>query len=200
MNRGSCWLSWGSHRRSRCGGLHGSRGHASLRRSCSRCGGLQPRRFRCSFLRFFLRFGGRFRLRLGFRNSLNSFPNLLRNVDGNRARMRLLLRDAKTGQKINDRFGLHFQFAGQLVDSDLICVSHALRFVTRTPVTGTLLTPALLLPLVLPRFPFPQLELRLARLPQAPSLLQQRLRLPQKLPQQPVVLQQFPSSLLLQPL
>src|SRR5438045_5475676 len=41
--------------------------------------------------------------------------------------MRLLLRNSETGQKINDRFGLHFQFAGQLVDSDLVRVAHALR-------------------------------------------------------------------------
>ena len=41
--------------------------------------------------------------------------------------MRFLFRDTETGQKVNDRFGLHFQFAGQLVDSDLVRVAHALR-------------------------------------------------------------------------
>ncbi len=39
--------------------------------------------------------------------------------------MRLLLRDAISRQKVNDRLGLDLEFAGQLVDSDLICFAHA---------------------------------------------------------------------------
>jgi len=41
--------------------------------------------------------------------------------------MSLLFRDPETGQKINDGLCLYFQFAGQLVDPNLICVAHALR-------------------------------------------------------------------------
>ncbi len=41
--------------------------------------------------------------------------------------MRLLFRDAVPRQQVNDGFRLDLQFAGQLVDSDLICVGHALR-------------------------------------------------------------------------
>jgi hypothetical protein len=41
--------------------------------------------------------------------------------------VRLLFRDAVTGQQVNDGFGLNLEFAGQLVNSDLIYVGHALR-------------------------------------------------------------------------
>jgi hypothetical protein len=39
--------------------------------------------------------------------------------------VRLLLRDSIARQKVNNRLGLDFEFAGQLVDSDLICFAHA---------------------------------------------------------------------------
>jgi hypothetical protein len=39
--------------------------------------------------------------------------------------MRLFFRYAVPGQKVNDGLGLDLEFAGQFVDSDLICVSHA---------------------------------------------------------------------------
>jgi len=39
--------------------------------------------------------------------------------------VRLLFRYAETGQKVNDRFRLDLEFAGQLVNSDLIDISHA---------------------------------------------------------------------------
>jgi hypothetical protein len=39
--------------------------------------------------------------------------------------MRLLFGDAVPRQKVNNRFGLDLEFAGQLVDSDLVCVCHA---------------------------------------------------------------------------
>jgi hypothetical protein len=39
--------------------------------------------------------------------------------------MRFLFRDAESGQEINNRFRLDLQFAGQLVDSDLIRVAHS---------------------------------------------------------------------------
>ncbi len=41
--------------------------------------------------------------------------------------MRLLFGDTKPGQKIDDRLGLDLEFAGQFVNSDLICVGHELR-------------------------------------------------------------------------
>ena len=42
--------------------------------------------------------------------------------------MRLFFGNPICGQKVNDGLGLDLEFAGQLVDSDLICVGHALRF------------------------------------------------------------------------
>jgi hypothetical protein len=41
--------------------------------------------------------------------------------------MRLLFRDSIPRQQVNDGFRLDLQFAGQLVNSDLIYVCHALR-------------------------------------------------------------------------
>ncbi len=38
--------------------------------------------------------------------------------------MRFLFRYAVPGQEVNDGLGLDLEFAGQLVDSDLICVGH----------------------------------------------------------------------------
>src|SRR5213082_2597619 len=61
-----------------------------------------------------------------------------------------------------------------------------------------LVTPALPLPLALLRFRFSLPELQLARLPQAPSFLQQLLPPLQKLPLGAVLLQQSPPSPLLQ--
>jgi len=37
--------------------------------------------------------------------------------------VRFLFGDPVSGQKVNNRFGLYFQFAGQLVNSDLVCVA-----------------------------------------------------------------------------
>ncbi len=39
--------------------------------------------------------------------------------------MRLFLRDAVPGQKVNNRLGLDLEFAGQFVDADLVCFAHA---------------------------------------------------------------------------
>jgi hypothetical protein len=66
-------------------------------------------------------------LRFFFGDSLNLFAHLFRDIRGDRARVRLLLRDAIPGQQVNDGFGLDFEFAGQFVNSDLIYVGHALR-------------------------------------------------------------------------
>ena len=40
--------------------------------------------------------------------------------------MRLFFCYAETGQKVNDRFRFDLEFAGQLVNPDLIDISHAL--------------------------------------------------------------------------
>jgi len=87
----------------------------------------QPRSLRRRFLRLFFRFGSRFRLRFFFGGTLNLLAHLFRNVRGDRARVRLLFRDAIPRQQVNDGFRLDLEFAGQLVYSDLIYVGHALR-------------------------------------------------------------------------
>jgi hypothetical protein len=46
-------------------------------------------------------------------------------IGGDGTGMRLLFGNAKTGQKVNDGFGLDLEFARELIDADLICVAHA---------------------------------------------------------------------------
>jgi len=70
-------------------------------------------------LRFFFRFGYRFHLPLRLRR----LPEVLAHFSAtstDRARVRLLFRDAVTGQQVNDSFSLDLEFAGQLVNSNLI--------------------------------------------------------------------------------
>jgi hypothetical protein len=93
----------------------------------SRCSRPHPRGFRRRFLRFFVRFGSRFRLCFFFGGALNLFAHFFRDVRGDRARVRLLFRDAIPRQQVNDGFRLDLEFAGQFVNSDLIYVGHALR-------------------------------------------------------------------------
>jgi hypothetical protein len=85
------------------------------------------RGFRRRILRFFFRLSRSFRQGFRFGSALNLLTHFLRDVHRNRTRVRLFFRNAVAGQKINDRLGLDLQLAGQLVDSDLICVCHALR-------------------------------------------------------------------------
>lgn len=92
----------------------------------SRSGWPHPRSLYRCILRFFFHLGGEFRLRFRFRSALNDLAHFFRNVHGNRAGVRFLFRDAEAGQKVNDGLRLDLQFAGQLVDSDLIRVAHAL--------------------------------------------------------------------------
>src|SRR5207253_3385924 len=106
--------------------FHGTRRNTCLRRRRS-CGRFHPCSLRSRFLRFFFCFSSRFRLRFFFGSAQNLFAHLLSDVLRNRARVRLLLRDAIPGQQVNNGFGFDLEFAGQLVDSDLICVGHALR-------------------------------------------------------------------------
>ena len=118
-----CYWRNRSRRRTR---FHYGRCHTRLwwRSGCSRP---HPRGFRCRFLRFFVRFGNRFRLRFFFGSALNLFAHFFRDVRGDRTRVRLLFRDAIPRQQVNDGFRLDLEFAGQLVNSDLIYVGHALR-------------------------------------------------------------------------
>ena len=96
-----------------------------------RRGRFHPRGFRCRFLSLFLCLGSSFRLSLGIRDSVNLLAHFLRDIRRNRTGVRFLFRDTKSGQKINNGFGLDLQLAGQFVDSDLICVAHALRSLLR---------------------------------------------------------------------
>jgi hypothetical protein len=81
-----------------------------------------PRSPCSSFFRCFFRNSRCFRLRFFFRLPLNLFADFLRHIHRNRARVRLLFRHTVPGQKVDNRLCLYFQFAGQLVNSDLICV------------------------------------------------------------------------------
>lgn len=69
----------------------------------------------------------RFRRGIRFGLSLDGAAHFFRNVHRDRAGVSLLLRHAEAGQKVNDGLGFDFELAGQLVDSNLIGVGHALR-------------------------------------------------------------------------
>jgi hypothetical protein len=119
-NRGSwpdqCW----SRRRRRCRCRRNGR-----RRSCR----THPGSLGGGFLGFYvhLSFGFRLGFRLGFRFSLSQqiFANFFGDIFRNRARVRLLLGYSIPRQQVNDGFRLDLQFTRQLVNSDLVYVSHA---------------------------------------------------------------------------
>ena len=52
-------------------------------------------------------------------------PDLFRNFDGDRTGVCFLFRYAKSRKKVNDGFSLDLEFAGELIDTDLGCVTHA---------------------------------------------------------------------------
>jgi len=83
MSCGSHWLGRGSCRRCGCCGLDNGGSHSSLRRGGSWRRGPHPCCFCGGFLRFFLDFGGRFRLSFGFGYSLNLLANFFGDVSGN---------------------------------------------------------------------------------------------------------------------
>ena len=99
-----------------------------MRRCRWRSGWSHPRGLRRGLLRIFFRFGSRFRLRFGLGGSLKVLAHFFSDVHRDRARVRLFFSDAVPSQQIDDGLGLDLEFAGQFVDSDLICVAHALRF------------------------------------------------------------------------
>jgi hypothetical protein len=124
-NRGSgChWCSWLRDRRywdnrfrSRCNTCSWRCRGRSRPHSRGLCGGI---------FRFLVRFDSGFRLSFGFRLAEKIFADFFCHIDWNRTRVRLLFRDAIPRQQVNDGFGLDLEFTGQLVDSDLVCVSHA---------------------------------------------------------------------------
>jgi len=86
-----------------------------------------PRSSRGSFLAGLLGYGRSFDCSIRFGLALNGAAYFLRDVHRDGARVRFLFRDAEAGQKVNDGLGLDFELAGQLVDSYLIGVGHALR-------------------------------------------------------------------------
>ncbi len=106
-------------RRGRCRS-HGLRRCNHRLHRCSRW--THPRRFRRRVPRLFVRFGLRFRRCFRVRYSLKMFAHFLRNIRGYRARVRLLFRDAVSGQQVDNGFRLDLQLASQLVNSDLVYV------------------------------------------------------------------------------
>jgi hypothetical protein len=118
-----------------CRGRSRNRGRARFRsnwrharlRYCRWRSRPHPRGLCSRVLRFFFRFDSRFYLRFLLSGSQNLFAHFLRDILGDRARVRLLLRDAIPRQQVNDGLSLDLQFAGQFVNSDLIYVGHALR-------------------------------------------------------------------------
>jgi hypothetical protein len=71
--------------------------------------------------------GCRLRGGVGLRLSLNGAANFLRNVHGDGTGMSLFLRDSEAGEKVDNGLRFDFELAGQLVNSNLIGVGHALR-------------------------------------------------------------------------
>jgi hypothetical protein len=88
--------------------------------------GPHPRGLGSRVLCFFFRLGNCLSVRFLFGGPLNLLAHLFRDVHRDRARVRLLFRHPVPGQQVNDGFGLHLEFAGKLVNSDLIYVGHAL--------------------------------------------------------------------------
>jgi hypothetical protein len=86
--------------------------------------GSQSRSLRGAFFGFLLRFGGRFCPRFRFRHALNLLAHFFRDVSRDRTRVRLLFRNTIAGQKVNDSLRFDLEFAGQLINSNLICFAH----------------------------------------------------------------------------
>lgn len=99
--------------------------HGRGRRNDSgRCGwkrGAARSRSGRGFFRGAFGFGGGF----GVRDTLQVVLNFFRNIGGNGTGVRFLFGNAETCQKVNDGFRLDLEFAGELIDADLICVAHA---------------------------------------------------------------------------
>jgi hypothetical protein len=118
-------------------GLHrcGSGGR-SWRRGGRRCGRLcgdwrsrspLPSSSCGSFLGGLFSNSVRFGRSVSFGLPLDGAAHFFSDVHRDRTRVSFLFRYAEAGQKVNDGLGLDFELAGQLVDSYLIGVGHALR-------------------------------------------------------------------------
>jgi hypothetical protein len=103
----------------------GRGGRNAHRRWCGWSSGPHPGSPRGGVFGFFVRFGSRFRMGFSFRLTQQILADLFCDIDRNRARVRLLFRDAVPRQKVNDCLGFDLKLTGQLVDSDLVCVCHA---------------------------------------------------------------------------
>ena len=101
--------TWGRHCRSR-----GSWRRRMQRGAPLRCLG------RC-FFRGALGLGGSFSVG----DALQVLPDFFRNIGGDGTGMRFLFGNAESRKKVDDGFGLDLEFAGELVDADLGCVTHA---------------------------------------------------------------------------
>jgi hypothetical protein len=86
-----------------------------------------PRGSGCSVLGLPFGSGGSFSSGIGICLSLNRAANLFRDVHGDRTGVSFLLGDTEAGQKVDDGLCFDFELAGQLVNSNLIGVGHALR-------------------------------------------------------------------------
>ena len=115
--RHRCWRYGCRGRRRRGRGFR----RYSRRRSWGGCR-THTSRFRRHILRFFFRFGLCFRRRFRVRYSLEMRADLLRDIRGNRTRVRLLFGYTVPGQQVNNCFRLDLQLAGQLINPDLVCV------------------------------------------------------------------------------
>jgi hypothetical protein len=94
---------------------------------CRRSRRPHPRGFGGRILRSFVCYGFGLRRSFGVSQLMKVFSDYYRGGFIDRTRMGLLLGDASLGQIIQNRFGLHFEFAGQFVDANLRLISHPLR-------------------------------------------------------------------------
>jgi hypothetical protein len=109
------WRRSGGNRRSERSDRRGRRGW------------LQPSGAGSSFLGLPLGDGSGLRGGIGVSLSMNRAADFFSDVHRDGAGVSFLLRDAEAGQKVDDGLCFDFELAGQLVNSNLIGVGHALR-------------------------------------------------------------------------
>ena len=83
--------------------------------------GAPLRRLCCRFFRDALGIGCGF----GVGYALQMMPDFFGDFDSDRTGVCLLFGYAKPRKKVNDGFGLDLEFAGEFIDADLGCVTHA---------------------------------------------------------------------------
>ncbi len=99
-------------------GVHHCRGRGSRRP--------HPRSFGGRIFRGLIGNGFGLRRSFGVSQLMKVFSDFYRGGFIDRTRMGFLLGDASLGQIVQNRFGLHFEFAGQFVDANLRLFSHPL--------------------------------------------------------------------------